>query len=124
MDRRDISNLDDVRLLVNTFYGKVREDKILAPVFNDRIGKAWPQHIEKMCRFWQTVLLEEHTYFGAPFSRHVNLPVEHSHFEKWVELFHSSVDALFAGEKAEEAKWRGSKMAEMFEMKMKYPNTL
>jgi hemoglobin len=124
MDRRDISDLDDVRLLVNTFYDKVREDKILAPVFNDRIGKEWPRHLEKMCRFWQTILLGEHTYSGAPFQRHTNLPVEHVHFQKWLELFHSSVDVLFAGEKAEEAKRRGSKIAEMFEMKIKHPDRL
>jgi hemoglobin len=124
MNRRDISDLDDVRSLVNTFYGKVREDKILGPIFKDRIGKEWPRHLEQMCRFWQTVLLREHTYSGAPFQRHTKLPVGHVHFEKWMELFHDSVDALFAGEKAEEAKWRGNKMAEMFEMKIKHPDRL
>jgi hemoglobin len=42
------------------------------------------------------------------------------HFEKWLELFHETVDELFAGEKAEEAKWRGNRMAEMFELKIEH----
>lgn len=118
MQQTDILNLDDVKLLVNSFYGKVREDEMLAGLFNNRIGDRWPEHLEKMYRFWQTVLLGEHTYYGAPFVPHAQLPVQHMHFERWMELFNSTVDALFAGEKADEAKWRGKKMAEIFEMKI------
>jgi len=120
MKQHDIVNLDDVKLLVNTFYEKVREDETLADLFNNRIGNRWSEHLEKMYRFWQTVLLGEHTYFGAPFPPHADLPVEHFHFEKWLELFHTTVDELFEGKKAEEAKWRGNRMAEVFESKIIY----
>jgi hemoglobin len=120
MQQHDILNLDDVKQLVNSFYGKVREDETLAGIFNERIQNRWPEHLEKMYRFWQTVLLDEHTYFGAPFPPHANLPVEHFHFEKWLELFHKTVDELFVGEKAVEAKWRGSGMAEMIELKIQH----
>ena len=58
---RDILDLEDVKQLVDTFYAKVREDNMLAPVFNERIQDRWPEHLEKMYRFWQTVLLDEHT---------------------------------------------------------------
>ena len=50
----------------------------------------------------------------------LNLSVEHLHFEKWLELFHTTVDELFVGQIAEEAKWRGNRMAEMFELKIEY----
>lgn len=120
MQQHDILNLDDVKQLVNSFYGKVRNDEMLAPIFNERIQDRWPEHLEKMYRFWQTVLLEEHTYFGAPFPPHAKLPVAHAHFERWMELFNKAVDELFAGEKASEAKWRGQKMAQMFEIKIEH----
>lgn len=118
MQQHDILNLDDIKQLVNTFYGKVRSDETLAPVFNERIQDRWPEHLEKMYRFWQTVLLGEHTYYGAPFPPHAKLPVAHQHFEKWLELFHQTIDELFNGEKAEEARWRGNRMAEMFQIKI------
>jgi hemoglobin len=35
-----------------------------------------------------------------------------------MELFIETADSIFSGEKAEEAKWRAGKMAEMFEMKI------
>ena len=116
--QHDILNLDDVKQLVNTFYGKVREDKMLSPIFNERIENRWTEHLEKMYRFWQTVLLDEHTYYGTPLPPHARLAVKHEHFEKWLQLFNRTVDELFVGEKAEEAKWRGQKMAQMFEIKI------
>ena len=73
-----------------------------------------------MYTFWQTVLLGEHTYFGSPLPPHANLPVAHQHFEKWMELFIQTVDELFTGEIANEAKWRAGKMAKMFESKIEY----
>ncbi len=118
--KKEILTIEDVKLLVDSFYGKIRKDDLLAPIFNERIGDRWSQHLEKMYKFWQTILLQEHTYFGSPFTPHAQLPVDHQHFEKWIAIFSATVDELFVGEKAIEAKWRGAKMAEMFEQKIKY----
>jgi hemoglobin len=119
-DKKDLLNLDDIRNLVDSFYGKVRSDELLAPIFNERIQDKWPVHLEKMYRFWQTVLLGEHTYMGSPFPPHANLPVDKSHFEQWLKLFRQTLDEQFSGEKAKEAKWRADKMAEMFLLRIDY----
>ena len=119
-DRPRILTIDDVKLLVDTFYQRIQTDALLAPVFNDVIQDNWSVHLEKMYRFWQTVLLGEHTYFGTPFPPHAKLPVGHEHFAAWMALFTKTVNELFAGEKADEAKWRAGKMAEMFEYKIAY----
>jgi len=116
----DIINIEDIKLLVNTFYGKVQQDELLADIFNGIIQDRWDEHLEKMYRFWQTVLLKEHTYNGSPFSPHAKLPVSAQHFDRWKALFFETVDGHFFGEKAEEAKWRAKKMAEMFQMKINY----
>lgn len=117
---KEILGIEDIRLLVDSFYSKVRADDLLSGIFNERIKDRWPQHLEKMYRFWQTVLLEEHTYHGSPFVPHARLPVEAKHFERWMALFSQTVDENFTGEKAKEAKWRAGKMAEMFHHKIRY----
>lgn len=117
---KEIISLEDIKKMVHTFYGKVRKDKLIGPIFNERIQDRWPQHLEKMYTFWQTVLLGEHTYFGSPFPAHASLPISHDHFEKWMELFRQTLDELFKGAIAEDAKWRAGKMAELFEEKIKY----
>jgi hemoglobin len=60
--KRDVETMEDVQNLVNTFYGRIREDELLGPIFNDTIQDRWPEHLEKMYSFWQTILLQEHTY--------------------------------------------------------------
>ncbi|SHG40905.1 hemoglobin [Salegentibacter echinorum] len=117
---KEILSLDDVKLLVDSFYGKVQEDKLLKDVFNNVIEDRWPEHLEKMYTFWQTVLLGEHTYYGAPFVPHAKLPVDKKHFDRWLELFYKTLDEHFEGEKAEEAKWRATKMAQMFQLKIEH----
>jgi hemoglobin len=119
-EKKDILQLEDVKLLVDTFYGKVREDELIGPIFNDRIQDRWPEHLAKMYTFWQTVLLGEHTYYGSPFPPHAKLPVEKEHFERWLELFSQTLNELFTGEVANEAMWRANKMAEMFQYKINH----
>lgn len=122
-EKPDITSVTDIKLLVDNFYGKVREDNLLGEIFNTIIGNRWPEHLEKMYRFWQTVLLGEHTYYGSPFPPHAKLPVEQQHFSAWLALWYEVIDSNFAGEKADEAKWRGDKMAVMFLSKIEYYRT-
>ncbi|TCN51062.1 group III truncated hemoglobin [Flavobacterium circumlabens] len=120
MATQDISSLGDIKLLVNTFYAKVQDDDLIGPIFNEKMLGRWPEHLEKMYRFWQTILLEEHTYSGSPFPPHKHLPVNQTHFDRWMEIFNSTVDFLFVGKLAEEAKIRAANMAYMFNYKIEY----
>jgi hemoglobin len=119
-EKDDILTLDDIKLLVNRFYDKVREDTLIGPIFNERIQNRWPEHLAKMYTFWQTVLLGDHTYYGSPFPPHAQLPVEGQHFQRWLFLFSQTLNELFSGEKAKEAMWRADKMAEMFQYKIEH----
>ena len=116
----DITEFDDVKIFVDSFYSKVQNDILLKDIFNNVIQDRWSAHLEKMYRFWQTVLLEKHTYYGSPFLPHAKLSVEKKHFDQWLKLFNETIDEQFAGEKAERAKWQGQRMAEMFLTKIEY----
>ena len=116
----DITTLEDIKLLVDTFYSKVQKDEFIGPIFNEKIGDRWPEHLEKMYRFWQTILLEVHSYSGSPFPPHKQLPLAKEHFDRWMEIFTKTTDSLFAGPLAEEAKLRAKNMAEMFHYKIDY----
>lgn len=118
--QNDIRSMDDVIKLVDIFYGKVREDELIGPIFEAKIQDNWAKHLDIMYRFWGTVLLEERSYFGSPFLKHVDLPVEGAHFDRWLHYFDETLDELFAGPKAEEAKYRARKMAEMFQFKLEH----
>jgi len=117
---KDIQNFDDVKLLVDSFYSKIREDALLRNIFNSVIRDRWNSHLEKMYKFWQTVLLDEPTYIGNPFLPHAKLPLNETQFNQWLVLFNETVDQHFRGEKADRMKWQGKRMAEMFLSKIEY----
>lgn len=116
--KTEITHLHDIKFMVDRFYASVRKDALLGPVFEQRIGDKWPEHLEKMYRFWQTILFEEHTYHGSPFRPHATMPIKDEHFDRWHVLFTETLDTYFEGEKAEEAKWRAEKMAGLFKAKL------
>ena len=116
----DIVNRSSVELLVNDFYSGIREDELLGPIFNGIIGDRWPEHLGKMYSFWETVLLGNHSYSGAPFMPHARLPLEQKHFDRWLALFDQTVDRHFEGVVADDAKARAAKMAVMFLSKIAY----
>lgn len=117
---KDIENIDDIKKMVNTFYAKVQKDELIGPIFNDKIGGHWAEHLEKLYSFWQSILLNERTYTGHPFPPHAQLPIEKQHFDRWLSLFTETVDNLFVGEVANEAKSRAYKIADVFQGKLDY----
>lgn len=120
--KNDIQTIEDIKCMVDAFYLSIREDDLLGSIFNGIIQDRWPEHLDKMYRFWQTILLEQHTYNGSPFVPHASMPIEKAHFDRWKVLFFATVDRYFEGPTANEAKWRAEKMAEMFLIKINYFN--
>lgn len=119
---KDIETREDITTMVHEFYSRVQKDTLIGPIFIGAIKDQWPAHLEKLERFWETVLLHKPSYSGSPFKPHAQMPIGREHFETWLQLFYKTVDDHFAGEKAEEAKLRASKMAEMFQLKIQFLN--
>ena len=72
---------------VHTFYGKVRDDPALGPIFRAAITD-WDHHLQKMCDFWSAVLLMTGRFKGAPMAVHAALPtIRPTHFARWLHLF-------------------------------------
>lgn len=82
------TGLDEAMLarLVHGFYDRVRVDPMLGPVFEGRITD-WGPHLAKMVDFWSSVALMTGRYHGQPMPKHLPLPVEAAHFDRWLELF-------------------------------------
>jgi hemoglobin len=122
----DIMLPEDVKTLIDTFYGSVREDEIIGYIFNDIAQVDWPHHLPRMYAFWEFMLLGKDTYQGNPMEPHRNLAqkvqLKVEHFDQWVALFHQAVDSNFAGPVAESAKQRAALIAETW--KPKFTNRL
>jgi hemoglobin len=115
VSKLDITSRTDIEKLVNSFYAKVQSDDLLAPVFSHL---DWPKHLPNMYNFWAFALLGESGYKSNMVQKHFGLPIQPTHFERWLALFTSTVDENFSGEKAEEAKSRAYSMAVVIQVKM------
>jgi len=111
----DIENSEDIKKLIDTFYEKVRNDDVIGYIFNDIAQVDWPLHLPKMYAFWSFLLLGADNYHGNPLEPHRRLhekvKLKEEHFDQWLKLFHQTIDELFEGKNAEEARNRSRLIA-------------
>ena len=82
-------NADVLRDLVHRFYGRVRADAVLGPIFAARITD-WAPHLDRMVDFWCSVALMTGQYQGRPVPAHTPLPINAAHFDRWLALFRAT----------------------------------
>ena len=119
MKKKDITSREDVFLLVSNFYKKVRINETIGPFFNETI-KNWDEHLNHLTTFWETSLFFtkklDVKYSGNPIEVHVKLDAENNnsitelHFGIWLNLWVQTIDELYVGEMADNAKRRARKM--------------
>lgn len=111
----DIQSKSDVEHLVNSFYAQVLKDDVLAPFFK-RLN--FDRHLPQMVHFWTFVLLDEPGYNTDVTKKHMHMPLEKIHFDRWISLFNATTDELFEGPNAEKAKQRAFLIRWTIESKM------
>lgn len=120
--KKDIEVRKDIELLVNSFYDKVKADKIIGFIFNDIVKVDWEHHLPIMYDFWENTLFYTGGYNGNPMQIHQRLnqvvPLTAEHFKKWLQLFTTNVDEIFEGEKAELAKQRAMSISTIMQLKI------
>jgi hemoglobin len=104
-----------IERLVRGFYARVREDALLGPVFAARITD-WEPHLQRMCAFWSSVALMSGVYHGQPMQKHLPLPVDARHFDRWLELFEATARDLCPPKAAEHFIERAQRIAESLEL--------
>jgi hemoglobin len=101
--------------LVDAFYAKVRVDPLLGPVFDARIAD-WGPHLEQMRLFWSSVALMSGVYHGRPMPKHLPLPVDATHFDRWLELFEQTAREVCPPAAADHFIERARRIAESLEL--------
>ena len=112
-----IEGIDEEGLarLVTRFYGKVRQDPLIGPVFNDAIDD-WPRHLDKLAAFWSSLMLATGRYDGRPMRPHLILPLEGKHFDRWLDLFEITAHEVCPPDIAQAFIVRARRIADSFEM--------
>ena len=113
--RPDLDGEAPIAELVRAFYARVQQDDLLAPVFVDQAQVDWDEHLPNITAFWMKLEHKVPGFSGVPTATHRRLaaavPFRAEQFGRWVELFHDTIDAGWAGPHAESIKARAVHIA-------------
>ena len=101
--------------LVEGFYARVREDALIGPIFAARV-QDWGPHLHQMKLFWSSVALSTGVYQGRPMPKHLPLPIDARHFDRWLELFEATARDLCPPAAADHFIERARRIAESLEL--------
>jgi hemoglobin len=120
--RLDIATRADCERLVRAFYGRALTDPVIGFIFTDVARLDLETHVPRIASFWETILLGAHSYGGGAFAPHAlihrQVPLRAGHFERWLWLWRTTVDELFAGDRAELAKAHATRVAGAFHRRL------
>tara|TARA_R110002110_G_scaffold414414_1_gene644354 strand:- start:141 stop:605 length:465 start_codon:yes stop_codon:yes gene_type:complete len=94
--------IDDALIsnLVETFYGAIRSDDLLGPIFMAHVAD-WTPHLARMKDFWASVTLESGRFRGNPMLKHIAVGgLDRLHFDRWLVLWNRTLDAVAPNEAA------------------------
>lgn len=124
--KKDISTRQDVELLVNAFYEKVKKDHVIGVFFTEVVKVNWEKHLPVMYDFFENMLFFTGKYSGNPMELHKHLsrrmPITKAHFNQWELLFYTTVDEYFQGPTADLVKQKARSIASIMQLKIKEGN--
>lgn len=104
----DIETREDIDSFVALFYSRLLADQQLAPIFIEVAAIDLDQHLPLISDYWEKLLLGATRYHRHTMNKHRALHSKRAltaaDFARWLDYFHSTIDTLFDGPKAERAK--------------------
>ncbi|MES2847812.1 MAG: group III truncated hemoglobin [Bacteroidota bacterium] len=120
--KADIASRNDIEKFIVAFYEKVKHDETIGFIFNEVVKMDWEHHIPVIVDFWESILLDNPVYkrnaMEVHYSLNQKLPLTKEHFDKWLQLFSSTIDDLYEGKIATMAKTRAKGIADVMLLKM------
>jgi hemoglobin len=87
--------------LLRHFYSDIRQHKLVGPIFNERI-EDWPAHLETIASFWTRMTGGPSQYSGQMPAKHLNLNLNSSHFQVWLQLWEFNCRSYLGQREAQE----------------------
>lgn len=118
-DGSDDQPLEDsmIAAVVDEFYGRVRRDPMLGPVFNGAIAD-WDEHLQKLAGFWSSVMLRSGRYKGNPVAAHLRQKdvITPAMFDRWLALWSELTSELLPKEAARAMQAKAALIAESLKL--------
>ena len=108
---------EQLKAVVLAFYARVRRDEMIGPLFNAAV-EDWDEHLDRLTRFWSSVMLTSGRYKGNPMvvhRRHAEA-IAPSMFDRWLELWAEITDELMPAAAAAALQSKAGHIAESLKL--------
>jgi len=106
--------MDEAKIatVVRRFYGRVRQDPLLGPIFENAIAD-WDHHLDLLGAFWSSVMLTSGRYKGNPLAAHLkHAPhLTPEAFDRWLSLWRATTSEILPRDEAEAMLSRARRIA-------------
>ena len=120
--KSDIQDRSDIRKLVTAFYERLLKEEDFRHIFLEVMQVDILAHIDRLMDFWESTLFQAGKYKGDTVEAHLEVHHQHrlnaGHFSKWLEIFNETVNDLFEGRIATQAKQKASALATIIRLKI------
>ena len=120
----DINSREDIERLIKAFYVKMLDDIVIGFIFTQIAKVDLDEHLPIICDFWESLLFNKPVYRRGSKVMEVHheinkkIVLKKGHFTRWLYLFHTTVDELFEGERANRAKERAVSIADTIQKRL------
>lgn len=116
---------DDIMPVLNRFYGRVRHDPDLGPIFNS-VVEDWAEHLQRLEDFWSSLMLTSGRYKGNPVAMHVihAHQIEPHMFARWLKLWEETTNDMVPADAAQEMQAKATRIADRLNRAMHGPDAV
>ena len=120
----DIKDRRDIEKILSSFYEHAFKDELIGRFFTEVVPLDLKTHLPVITDFWESVLFNTHAYRKnvMEIHRHIHQlsPINKAHLDRWVKIFHTTIDRFYMGDKATLMKQRGQSIAGLMDIKLNY----
>jgi len=122
--KRDIATKEDLLKILSVFYDKAVADETIGYFFTAVIPLDIPAHLPVIAAFWEAVVFGKTGYSKNVMQVHQHIhqlsAITPQHLQHWVQLFTTTIDHFFEGDKASLMKQRAASIATMMNIKLNH----
>lgn len=118
--KKDITTIDDIILMVDTFKEILVKEKELYAVYKKLAKLDVKLTKPVLYSFWNKIIFSKGKFSKKPFQYRMPLKIEPAIYEKFIILHNNNVDTHFEGKNAELVKSRIIAIADLYQTKLAY----
>ncbi len=122
--KNDISGRSDIEKLLQEFYTRAFADDLIGRFFTEVVPLNLETHIPRITDFWESIIFNTQGYRKNVMEVHQHIhhlsSIKKEHLDRWLKIFHATIEERFEGNRATLMKHRATSIATLMNIKLNH----